>query len=344
MGTKKYLLVSNSFDETTGIGRHTTSFYNFLKDKKIQQKKLTIKNYPFIAKIKNRFLQNLLFFIASTITIKDKQNYLKVSFSAIAPLNCDVVQFSSCHLYSLRYVGKLFFLKILMPQNAFYVLLEYLHYKNTGSINSFLSEVEVQRFRKVYGGTAAKCKVTYPRIHKKLLPIKKKAKFEISNQHKINVVFIAYNPILKGFKVLENLAKMDSRFNIFVIGSERLKTDQKNIINLGKISIKEVDFTKFDLFIYPSKLDSYAFVLEECTRMRLIPFFSREVGCGEIFEYKNLSDSLIISNYDHTHIYDRINSIIFNQNNLKIVTKKLEELSYKLENDDYIDYFESNLG
>ncbi|MBD74000.1 MAG: hypothetical protein CMM96_00685 [Rickettsiales bacterium] len=234
-------------------------------------------------------------------------------------------------------------MKILFPQNIFYVLIEFLHYRNPNSTNSFLSEIEVERFKKVYGNTTAKCVVIYPRIHKKLLSAKHKSNYSIQNSECIKCIFIAYNPLLKGFDVIQELTELNPKLKFFIFGKDNLNVNNKNIINMGRVPLNEIDFSKYDLFIYPSKLDSYAFVLEESLRMNLIPFFTKEVGCGEIFSFTNTRHSLLINSKNLKLTNDKINDVISSVNKSSILISKLEELRNKLENEDYIDYFEGKL-
>ena len=69
---REYLLISNSYDEKTGIGRHTKSFQNFLIDKKKKHKLLTILDLNIISNIKNRFLQNTFLYFVFFNKIKKK--------------------------------------------------------------------------------------------------------------------------------------------------------------------------------------------------------------------------------------------------------------------------------
>ncbi len=279
-----YKIFSNNYNSQTGLGKQTISLKNQLKYPLYLK-----KTYDDLSKIKNRNIFNICYFIVSSfISIGNKDKI--ISMSVVSPLNSHAVHFSSCHLYALKNIYKYFFFRLFLnPLNIFYTFLEFLHYKNKNSINIFLSNIEKQRFESVYGSSQASYKVIRPKLVDNFYNFKKE-KFINGKQFIIS----SHNLKLKGGETINNLAKCFPQCTFTIIGDKKNAIKLENIVTLGDQNISSFSFEKYNIFIYPSKLDSHSFSLEEAFINGLIPITSNKVGFSEfIGKYKLINKYLI---------------------------------------------------
>jgi glycosyltransferase involved in cell wall biosynthesis len=186
--------------------------------------------------------------------------------------------------------------------NIFYVSLEFLHYKNKKSINIFLSNMEQERFLKVYGKTKAKNIVLRPKLIDRFYN-HKNSLLKRGN----NLLIVSHNFLLKGGKEINQLSEKFQNHKFFIIGNNRGARNSQNIIKLGKQDISSFSLEKFHFFIYPSKLDSHSFALEEAFINGLIPLTSSNVGFSEyLSKYKYIDKYLINNKNDWNQFFEKI--------------------------------------
>lgn len=282
---KTYKIFSNNYNRNTGLGKQTTSLIDQL-GYECHLKGL----YKSLSIIRNRNIFNIFYFIFSSFYSSYNKQKI-ISMSVVSPLNSHAVHFSSCHFYALKNVYKYFYLRFFLnPFNIFYSLLEFLHYKNKNSINIFLSNIEQVRFKKVYGESKAIGIVIRPRLID-----------EYYNPNQNNFILgkkflmVSHNFKLKGGEIINNLAIMNPESLFFIIGNSKGSATIENIIKLGNQDVSSFSFEKYNSFIYPSKLDSHSFALEEALVNGLIPLSSINVGFAEFLRQYYLIDKFLVN-------------------------------------------------
>lgn len=321
VGLRKVIILTNSVDEYTGLGKQSLSFAHQTGFRLVTFEKKLRNNI--VAK-SNRALYNILFLYYSyKLPAIDKRKI--IAMSVVAPTQIAAVHFSSCHAYSLFKIYKFSLLRlILRPANVFYLWLEYRHYKNPKSTNIFLSEIEFKQFKDVYGLSKSKSVIIRPKLTSKFIPTKKK--YKNIESRSVSIIFISHNSKLKGGEIIYGLSSPNYNYTITVVG-DRIKGDsRKNIVSLGKKRIEDLDTSKYKYFVYPSKIDSHGFVLEEMFRGGLIPIYSKETGFGEFLnESPVLKSNLCISGINSAKIHDAIYKIELDRSLYEKICNALDE-------------------
>lgn len=299
------MVLTNSVDEYTGLGKQSLSFAQQTGFRLITFEEKLQNNI--VAKSNRAFYNILFLYCAYKLPEVDHRNI--IAMSVVAPTNIAAVHFSSCHAYSLFRIHKLsLFRLILRPINLLYLWLEYRHYKNPKSTNIFLSEIEYEQFKDIYGFSKSKSVIIRPKLISKFIP--KKKEYENIEGRGLNLLFISHNSKLKGGEIVYGLSSPEYKYTITVVGDEIRDNGHKNIIMLGKKRIEDIDTSKYKYFVYPSKLDSHGFVLEEMLRGGLVPIYSSETGFGEFLnESPILKVNLCISRINSQKIHAAISKI-----------------------------------
>lgn len=309
---KTFKIFSNNYNVNTGLGKQTTTLVSQLKYD------CYLKSfYEKLSFIKNRNIFNMVYFlVCSFLSISSKSKI--ISMSVVSPLNSHAVHFSSCHFFALKHVYKYFYLRLFLnPFNLFYSLLEFLHYKNQRSINIFLSNIEKERFKKVYGETNAICKVIRPRLIDNYYNVNN----ELFKRGK-NFISVSHNFKLKGGEIINELSEKFPNYFFNLVGDSKGSNGNKNIILVGKQDVSKFSFNKFNTFIYPSKLDSHSFALEEALINGLIPISSDYVGFAEyLSENQIINKSLICRNEDWCSFVQKF--IEMNDSEFKVLRNEL---------------------
>ena len=317
-------IYSNNYNEMTGLGKQTLSITHQLKGKK-----RSFKSYKRLTKlIKNRSFFNFFYFVICQLDfffLKDKA----IGMSIVSPININAVHYSSCHLYSMRRVyGMLLLRLILRPVNIFYILLEYIHYKNPRTTNIFLSQVEKENFESVYGKTSSKNYIIRPKLTDRFFSD------NISTKETDNMMIISHNINLKGGDVFRSIIRNNKNSKINVFGSSGGIND-KNTVQHGYIDVAQFDYSNITYFVYPSKIDSHSFALEEALMHGLIPFYSKVVGFGEFLNRSELVHHyLCIDGFDELIWNEKIIAIKSNHSLKEQLINELRLLKLEWENYD----------
>ena len=308
-----YKIFSNNYNNQTGLGKQTISLENQLKYPLYLK-----KTYDDLSKIKNRNIFNICyFFISSLIAIGNKDKI--ISMSVVSPLNSHAVHFSSCHLYALKNIYKYFYIRFFLnPLNIFYTFLELLHYKNKNSINIFLSNIEKERFESVYGSSKAAYEVIRPKLIDNFYNFKKK-KFVHGKQF----IITSHNFKLKGGETINTLASCFPGCTFTIVGDKKNSKKLDNIKTIGNQDISSFSFEKYNNFIYPSKLDSHSFSLEEALINGLIPITTNKVGFSEFLNKYKLIDKYLIHKSIRWDIFFK-NFLNINDDELNLLKKELK--------------------
>ena len=320
-----YKIFSNKYNDKTGLGKQTFSLIKQLKLRtelrrtyEVLSKIIPIENLQsknFLSRI-NRHLFNLLYFFMGTLSTLLSKDKL-ISMSVISPINSHAVHFASCHLYALKKVYNNFLLRLILnPTNIFYVFLEFCHYKNKKSINIFLSEIEKKQFSEVYGLTKARSVIIRPKLDVKFYNPKK----DMYN-YGINFLNVSHNFKIKGEHIINDLSSSFPQNRFFIVGEKSNKPEKENIIYLGVKDISRFDFNKYNFFIYPSKLDSHSFSLEEGFINGLIPLSSKNVGLAEIFSKNKILSNLVLDDSKWHQVLEKFKNI--SDNEMKKIKKEL---------------------
>jgi hypothetical protein len=320
-----YKIFSNNYNNKTGLGKQTISL---IKQLKLRTK--SRKTYEVLSKIIpienlqskkifnriNRHLFNLLYFLIGTLSTLLSKDKL-ISMSVVSPINSHSVHFASCHLYALKKIYNNFLLRLILnPTNIFYVFLEFCHYKNKRSINIFLSEIEKKQFKEVYGLTKARSVVIRPKLDEKFYNPKK----EMYN-YGINFLNISHNFKIKGEHIINDISSSFPHYRFFIVGEKSNQLEKENIVHLGVHDISKFDFNKYNFFIYPSKLDSHSFSLEEGFINGLIPLSSKNVGFSEIFLKNKVLSNLVLNDSKWHQALKKFKN--FNDNEMREIKKEL---------------------
>lgn len=243
--------------------------------------------YEFGDRLKIRFFFDFLYVLYTTachIIFRSKF----VSANVVTSLFCNQVHFSSCHLDTLIRSNELW--KILLPNNFFYMFLEYFQYKFNPNHKIFLSEFEFRQFKKVYGYSffKRKCIVVPPVLSKSMLGEKRTRSRSCISKRK-RFVFIGYNFRLKclddAISVLSGLRFAGVDIDLEVVGSDpSWKPDAQCedwVSFRGSIPYSTLDWSRYDALILLSVSESYAFVVQEAMFHSLVPIVTKSVGANE---------------------------------------------------------------
>lgn len=210
------------------------------------------------------------------------------SANVVTSLFCNQVHFSSCHLDTLIRSSELW--KIFLPNNFFYMVLEYFQYKFNPNHKIFLSEFEFRQFKKVYGDSffEKKCIVVPPILSMSMLGERRTRSRSCISKRK-RFLFIGYNFRLKrlddAILVLRGLRFAGIDIDLEVVGSDpSWKPDAQCedwVSFRGSIPYSTLDWSQYDGLILLSVSESYAFVVQEAMFHSLVPIVTKSVGASE---------------------------------------------------------------
>lgn len=300
---KNIVLICPKITNSDGIGRHAISLIEGLSNKNINLKIITTKQDSFFYKVQEfcikYYMRNIydLFFciFADFLLITKYRNFHSVSPSVITGLLTSQVHFSSCHIHCLKELNTLW--KLLDPRNLSYVIQEYIQYKFCNKA-IFISNLQKKQFQKYYGKRVGQSNVLHPVLSKKNF----NKNFNdctygenyTKHQNK-RILFLGYHFRLKGLGISIKTVNLLEDFKLDIIGEDsKFDIDKyeinNNILFMGKKDFMSIDWSKYSFFIFPSKTDAYAFVVQEALRNGLIPIISSETGASEILLEYNLNN------------------------------------------------------
>jgi hypothetical protein len=293
---KKILVICSRISNSDGVGRIALSIIDVLKKNNLDVKVFTIDKNSFIGKLQElcikfylRNIFDLIFcFFVDILLLTKYRSYLSISPSVITGLLTRQTHFSSCHLHSLLMIKESW--KLLDPRNLYYVIHEAIHYKFCKQA-IFISEQERQQFYKYYGSRKNLSKVVYPvlsSINFKTGHVDKNFGQNLNYHSKKNILFIGYNFRMKGLDIAIETVRNDSSYNLDIIGSDKrykqqMPNENANVTFLGNYNFKDIKWSNYSFFLFPSYSDAYALVAQEATRNGLIPIVSSQTGASEVF-------------------------------------------------------------
>ena len=111
------------------------------------------------------------------------------------------------------------------------------------------------------------------------------------------------------------------KIDFLLLEKNLISLKKENIIYLGVKDISRFDFNKYNFFIYPSKLDSHSFSLEEGFINGLIPLSSKNVGLAEIFSKNKILSNLVLDDSKWHQVLEKFKNI--SDNEMKKIKKEL---------------------